>query len=248
MLTFWSIRTTTTPTTPLSFSVLTPWRVIVALRCRASGAIGTSTTFRKAVNIEKIGGLLMSFSGPLKLLSLAGAILIASSVMVPSVRAQDETATPDAKPKKTTTFHAKGPVTLGTTTCPAGTAPSDQCYAISASLTQGSTSGNLTGTLITSSTPMQTAKGTCYTIINTSTETATEGTTSINITLSGEACIKTNKKGSVEKGGGPWTTVGGSTVTGGGKEAWVITPTAPTSPVSPLAGPGTMTFRGKVHQ
>ena len=192
--------------------------------------------------------MMMSFSRPLNLLSLAGAILIASAVMVPSVRAQDATDTPDANPKKETTFHAKGPVTIGNATCPVGTAPSDTCYSISASLTQGGSSGSLTGTLITSSTPAQTAKGTCYTIINTSTETATEGTTSININLSGEACIKTNKKGSVEKGGGPWSTVGGSTVTGDGKEAWVITPTAPTSPVAPLAGPGTMTFKGKVHQ
>ena len=187
-------------------------------------------------------------SSSLNFLSFAGAILIASAVMVPSVRAQDATATPDAKPKKETTIHAKGPVTIGTTTCPVGTATSDQCYSISASLKQGGTSGSLTGTLIVSSTPATTAKGVCYSIINTSTETATQGTTTININFSGEACIKTNKKGSVEKGGGTWSTVGGSTVTGNGKEAWVITPTAPTSPVSPLAGPGTMTFSGKVHQ
>ena len=66
--------------------------------------------------------------------------------------------------------------------------------------------------------------------------------------LTGEACIKTNRKGSVEQlFGGAWETTSGSPVSGKGKETFRGIPTDPTSPTSPLVGSGIAHLSGSVE-
>lgn len=133
--------------------------------------------------------------------------------------AQEDDAPAAVKTRKIG-IHSSGTITIDGTACPNGTPIGDDCYATSGTLKQGKETGAVSGTIITSGTPTTTkSKGTCYTLINTSTlEVVVEGYT-LTGSLIGEACIKTTKKGvSTEQLiGGAWETTIGSPVSGKGK-------------------------------
>ncbi len=146
-------------------------------------------------------------------------------------------------------IHLTGTITLAGTTCPEGTATGDDCYAISGTVSQGKYSGSATGTIITSGTPTTTkSRGTCYTLINTSTENLVVEGYSFSASLTGEGCIKTTKKGISTETlvGGTWETTSSSPYPGNGKQTFIGTPTEPTSPTSPLAGSGKAHITGSV--
>ncbi|HVN26989.1 MAG TPA: hypothetical protein VMT64_00810 [Candidatus Binataceae bacterium] len=168
--------------------------------------------------------------------------------------AQDDTS--DAAKTRKIGVHLSGTVTLTGIACPPGTATGDECYDFSGTLKQGKFTGNTTGVIVTSGTPTPTKKGTCYTVINTSTEnfeiagimvhTDLNGP-GIQASLRGEACIKTTKKGSTESlVGGAWETTPSSIYPGKGKEAFKGMPTDPMSTTSPLAGTGTVHLTGSI--
>jgi hypothetical protein len=133
---------------------------------------------------------------------------------------------------------ASGPVTVSGTTCPVGTAVGDLCYSIAGTLTQHKESGTLSGTVVTSGTPLTKKNLSCYTLINSSTIKITVGIFGTATgTLTGEACIQTTRKGSSETlKNGLWESTSG--LSGHGKATWTATPIDPTSNTDPLAGSG----------
>lgn len=152
---------------------------------------------------------------------------------------------PAAKTRKIG-IHASGTVTLTSATCPEGTSKSDICYTISGTLKQGKEMGSVSGTIITNGTPTTTKNGTCYTLINTSTEDVGADGATFTASLTGEGCITTKKGKSTESlVGGAWESTT-SEAPGSGKQTFKGTPTDPTSTTSPLAGSGIAHVTGSV--
>jgi hypothetical protein len=146
-------------------------------------------------------------------------------------------------------LEASGPIALTGTACPAGTSVDTQCYSIAGSLSgpNKKTVGVIAfeGTLQASSVPTSTKSGTCYAVFNSSNETATVGTTVVNINLIGQACIKTSSKGVITESlvSGKWIGIE-SLQSGTGTESWTITPTDDLSNTAPLAGTGKLKIQG----
>lgn len=180
-------------------------------------------------------------------LIVTAAIVVATTVAVRGVRAQEEEG--DAAKVKKHAVHASGPVVIASSPCATPTTAGVECYSITSSaLKQGTTTGTLTGTLLVSTTTSKRGKATCYSVLSASTETVTVGTAVTNLDLSaGNACITTTKKGSTEiLTPDAWTSATASPETGKGKETWKVVPTNATSTTSPLAGSGTVTLTGTV--
>jgi hypothetical protein len=186
----------------------------------------------------------------LRWLTIAGAVVIATTVVVHGVRAQEEEES-DAAKVKHTAIHASGPVTIAPTACPSPVAAGNECYSITSSAVEGKKKipGTLSGTLIVSTTTSTPKKNkVCYTVIGGSIESISVDGVTGEITFGpANACITTTKKGSSEAvtPAGEWATKG-ALVTGKGKESWKVTPTDPTAPSGALAGSGTVTFTGRV--
>jgi hypothetical protein len=175
-------------------------------------------------------------------LVIVGVLMLSASIAVSAMQANAK----GTKVKKVA-IHASGTITLATTVCPEDTT-GDECYSISGVLKQGSNNATLTGTLVTSSTPLTTKTTSCYTIINTTTETVTVGDDVADLSLTGEACIKTTKTASTETlTKGAWTTTDSSPFSGKGKQVWKITPADASSTTSPLAGSGTTKLTGSLE-
>jgi hypothetical protein len=184
----------------------------------------------------------------LRCLAVAGAVVIATTVAVHSVRAQEDD-NPGAIPKHVA-IHASGPVTIAPTACPSPASAGNECYSITSSAVKGrKTTGTLAGTLIVSTTTSKKGNNkVCYTVIGGSTENISVDGVTGEITFGpANVCITTTKKGSSEAvtPAGEWATVS-DLVTGKGKESWKVTPTDPTAPSGALAGSGTVKFTGSV--
>ena len=179
----------------------------------------------------------------LTVLALALAAIIAISQ---AARAQDDGELAASKAKKVT-IHASGTFvfTLDGIPCPLSQSISDQCYSLAGTNSEMAT---LDCIVVSSTPPVTTKKGTCYTIVNASTEHAHGSEVDITVSVTGEACITTNKKQvSTEKlTSAAYTSIPGSVDTGTGKQSWRVAPTDATSDASPLAGHGITTLTGPV--
>ena len=187
----------------------------------------------------------------LRCLAVAGAVVIATTVAVHSVRAQEDDTFNGGI--KHTAIHGSGPVTIAPTACPSPASAGNECYSITSSAVKGkTTTATLSGTLLVSTTTSQKGKNkVCYTVLGASTETITIDSVAGEITFGpASACITTNPKKmtsseAVSPAGG-WATKTGDPVTGKGKETWKVTPTDPTATSGALAGTGTVFFTGSV--
>jgi hypothetical protein len=135
---------------------------------------------------------------------------------------------------------------------PCSSTPTDTCYSLSApSLTSKKDSGSMSGTLEVSGNALTgTSRGTCYSVVSAGTTenlTDEENQFTVDITFGGNICIRTTKKGSTEiLPSSEWESLMSSPESGHGHEAWIVTPTDPTSPVGPLNGTGTIHINGRV--
>ena len=181
---------------------------------------------------------------------LAGGVLIAQS----AVAQEADNAAQAVKPPKqhAHAFSVSGPLTISGG-APCSSTPTDTCYSLSApSLKQGKNTASMSGVLEVSGTALTgTPKGSCYSVVSAGTnETVSEAQSmfTVDITFGGNICIKTTKKGSQEiLPSSEWMNIKSSPLKGSGHESWVVTPAAPTAPVGPLNGTGTIHINGKVN-
>src|SRR5271167_4296961 len=149
----------------------------------------------------------------LRCLAVAGAVVMATTVAVHGVMAQEDDSVFKVRH---TAIHGSGPVTIAPTACPSLAAEGNECYSITSSAVTGKTlTATLTGTLLVSTTTSQKGKNkVCYTVLGASTETISIDFVAGQITFGpASACITTNPKKMTSSEAvtpaGVWTTATG---------------------------------------